>query len=448
MVGYMEYNISAMSLMRVLLNIVSGALVFVAVLFGGALQSFAQTAATPQGGIVLATINVQDIKILSQKGNVFDISFNITNRNGVQFGVKYGVQLISSTKAGQTVVDEYVYPEALNIAENSSVSKEITYTAPSNLSGTYMLLISSKNDSGFPFALMPAGNVTLTAGVKSLVISPESCFLQVSGEKGSSHYNLVQGVDVAQNENLVLTCTATNGMATKLSVTPSFETRYRTAYGNVVSQTGGDLSPISFAAGEKKTFSIALPKAAEPQAYNVFTTLKADGIVSNTIDAHYVISGSSATVQTLSLNKNVYRKGETASALFIWSPSADSFPNSRIGTASPSAVSTNIVMTDGSGNACANPVNEQLTNAARLVVSFPIIQDCTNPRIALSLTDAAGKVLAQKELIIVSPSMAQTSSPGSSSSSGLVAIVVVLILLGGVAYLVKRKDDMKQPPLS
>lgn len=443
-----EYSEEVTSIPRIFSKGVLSVFVSTSVLFGGAGHSLAQIAtptASPQSTVVLATVNIRDAKIVSQEGNTFHISFSLSNREGVQMGVKYGVQLVSENGNSSFIMDEKIYPEVLTLGENSNVSKEITYTAPQNLSGTYALLLSSKNESGFPFALAFVGNVTLTASVKGITVDPTSCFLQVSGEKGSPHYDLTQGVDIAQTENLILTCSATNTASTALSATPLFETHYRSAYGNVVSQTGGDTSAISFAALQKKTFSIMLPKAGEPQAYDVSMTLKSGNMFSNTVVAHYVISGSSATVQTISIDKNFYKKGDTATLPFIWSPSADAFPNARIGTGTPSAVSANITMTDGSGNTCIAPVKESLS-AGKLNVPLLLTADCTDPHVSLSLVDAKGSVLAKKELMIASPIVAKSELPAPASMPFIpVAITLgILAVLGGGIYMLKRKNDV--PP--
>ncbi len=421
------------------------------VLFGGAGQSLAQTTPTtvPQSTVVLATVNIRDAKIVSQDGNTIHISFSLSNREGVQMGVRYGVQLVSETKNGLVIVDEVVYPDTLDLEENSNILKEITYTAPPSLSGAYSLFLISKNDSGFPLGIAFTGKITLTATVKGIEINPTSCFLQVAGEKGSPHYDLIQGVDIAQNENLILSCSVTNSGSVRLSSSPVFETRYRTAYGNVAPQTGGDTAPISFAPGEKKTISLTLPKAGEPQAYNISTTLKSGGVSSNTITARYVIRGASATIQNISLNKNFYKKGDTAVLSFIWTPSADAFPNSRIGTSSPSAVFANITMTDGSGNACISPTKEPLPGNMTSSISLPVGLDCSNPRLSLSLTDMEGKVLARKELAMTSPEVPQPL-PSTSKSIPLILILgvvgVLAVLGGGVYFLMRKKEVIQQLP--
>ncbi len=56
--------------------------------------------------VVLATVNIQNAKIVSQKDNTFNISFSLSNREGVQSGVKYGIELIKDNKY---VVDEKIF---------------------------------------------------------------------------------------------------------------------------------------------------------------------------------------------------------------------------------------------------------------------------------------------------------------------------------------------------
>ena len=78
----------------------------------------------------IATVNIQDTKIISQDKNVVHIYFKLTNREGVQTGLKYGVSLVSEIKGKQVVVDEKVYDESFSLLANDSVVKNIEYVAP------------------------------------------------------------------------------------------------------------------------------------------------------------------------------------------------------------------------------------------------------------------------------------------------------------------------------
>jgi hypothetical protein len=129
----------------------------------------------PQKAVLVSTVNIQDTKIKEQVNNIFQISFNISNKQGLQSGVKYGVQLVSGDN-NQTVVDEKIYDEVLTVAPNTTINKSIVYSAPENISGNYRLLVIVTNSSGFPFGVTSAGKVTLSASSKAVYISPESCF--------------------------------------------------------------------------------------------------------------------------------------------------------------------------------------------------------------------------------------------------------------------------------
>lgn len=123
---------------------------------------------TPVEVVQIAAVDVNDAVIVFQQGGTFNISFDIINGEGVQTGVQYGIKLISDGTKGQFVADEKIYEEKLTLNQNSTLKKEIVYTAPSTLSGKYKLLLSMSNENGFQFALSYDGDVTLTSSTKGL----------------------------------------------------------------------------------------------------------------------------------------------------------------------------------------------------------------------------------------------------------------------------------------
>ncbi len=396
-------------------------------------------AQVPPGATILATVNIQNAKIVSQKDNVFQISFDITNRVTPQTGVQYAVVLLGEKDGSQFTAATHVYPDILSLAEHSSTHKDITFTAPASLSGTFDLVLTSENSNGFPFAMSKIGSITL-APVGGIEIVADTCYLTIQGAE-DTRYLLTQGVDISAEESLVLHCSAHNrGSAT--TATPQFETHYRTVYGEVVTQTGGDTNPISFEAQEKKDLHIVLSKATAPQAYDVVVVLKSGSAISNPIDVHYVIQGESATIQNISLDKNFYRKGETATLSFIWSGAADTFIGSRryagtkptapiataIGT-SPE-VSISFTLVDRGGEDCTNPVAQAVMGGSKVDLSLPIIRDCTDPRLTFDLKNPSGEVLAQEEI----------SFDSERSRGAIFAIVMLLLFLGGGAlWYVKQR---------
>lgn len=71
--------------------------------------------------VLVADVNVQNVKVIKQENNVFDISFTLTNGEGVQNGVKYSVRLMSlKNDKPAFIVDEKVYDEVLTLNEKST----------------------------------------------------------------------------------------------------------------------------------------------------------------------------------------------------------------------------------------------------------------------------------------------------------------------------------------
>ena len=200
--------------------------------------------------VLIASIDIKDPAIISQKDNVFNVSFSLVNRGDLQTGVKYGVKLVSIKD--NSIVDEKVYDDSLTLSKGSSIQKSIIYNAPAYLDGSYSISLESKNENGIPFATVDLGKVDLVASTKIVQISSDSCFLTVQGEKDSPHYTLNQSVDIGADETLILHCTATNNTNSDLLMTPFFETREFDAFGTIAQQNGGDYTSIDFKKGEKK----------------------------------------------------------------------------------------------------------------------------------------------------------------------------------------------------
>jgi hypothetical protein len=398
---------------------------------------------TPSKAIILATVNIQNVKIISQKENIFNISFSLSNREGLQTGVKYGVKLVKTINNVQSVADEKVYDEVLTLNPNSIINKTIIYTAPSLLNGNYSLILVSNNISGFPFAITNAGDVKLVSTTLGVQILPDSCSLKVLNEKGSPVYTLIQGVDIKNDENLSLTCTAFNSSKSDIKAIPSYETHYRTSFGSIVPQNGGDIKPIVIKAGEKKSFSVVLPKASLSQSYNVDLFLNNNDQKSNPISVHYVLRGASASIQNISLNKDYYKRGEAALISFVFTPSADSFTGSRFGKTTLNSVKSKIEITNGKGKSCSKIQENVIPNdsSPKVDSSLPITSSCLDPIVSVTLTDASGIVLDQKELKIVTSNQTKTDSNNIYIITIIILIIIVLVFI----YIKRKKTPTAFP---
>ncbi len=421
----------------------------------------AQVPTPPQSiqAVVVATVNIYDAKIVAQNGHAVTLSFDISNSEGAQPQVKYGVELIKEGVYGQVRVDEKVYDEILSLSANSQVHKEIIYQAPANLNGEYTIFISSKNTNGFPLTLALVGKVVLSGDInaETIDILPETCFLQVEGEKDLPKYTLLQGVDISDTENLIATCTLENNGTQQVKLTPKYETHYRTMYGEIVPHVGGDTSPITLNPREKKNFSLILPKATKPQAYDVKVSLVGEGVSTNAVVFHYVLQGVSATIQNIILDKDYYQKGEKAILSFMWTPSADSFPESRAGsgTAIP-VVSLTVNIVDADQKSCATELNQVLSQDFEnpmIEIPVSITASCVSPNAQVTLKDGQGNMLAEESFIIETKSVPQTTTPFSTetvpqtttpfSTTMTIVIILAILTFAGIAFYINKVKKNK-----
>mgnify|MGYP001597968920 FL=1 len=398
-------------------------------LLSGASFAFAQEAPSEATGpVVVATVNIYDAKIVSQQGNVFSLSFDLSNREGVQPAVRYAVQLIDQN---QIVADEVVYPDITNLESHSDVIKNIEYTAPAYLAGTYRLTLVSKNTNGLTLAHASLGEVALSGTDPYVEILPSTCFLQVEGEAGDKKYSLDQGVDIAPSETLDLVCSIKNHSSSALVLQPSFETFYRSVFGASVQTSPQSLTSISVGAGANTTFTFPLPKASAPQAYDVkFSFTNAADIPSNSITAHYVLRGESATIQNLTLDKTSYVAGDTASISLFWTGPASNFFDARTTPEKVSGMQAAVSIV-GSAGACGDDTAVALDpQRPTQIVPFSVTRACDSPKVSIRLVDSSGNVLASSTFDFES-----TTPPDKAGDSTLIytvlAAAVLVLLYGG-----------------
>ena len=295
-------------------------------------QSPANT--TPQA-VVVADVNIYNSKIISQNDNAIVIGFDLDNQIGIQPDIRYGIQLVKTgdQDSSGAIADTYIYPETINLAENTRIHRQVSYNVPSGLRGKYVLRVVSRNSSGLMLGLNNIGQITLAGNPTTAIeVLPETCSLSIQGDENKTKYSLRQGVDINAEESLEISCTIRSGFDKPISVVPKFETFYRTVFGKKVEQIGGATSSIVLKSGDNKSLSFIFPKATSPQAYDVkFSLITPDEkTVSNTIVAHYVLQGASATIQNITLDKDFYSKGDIAKLMVFWTGSADGFQDSRI----------------------------------------------------------------------------------------------------------------------
>lgn len=411
-------------------------LVLTAAFFLGALPAYAQTTAqtVPVSSETYATVNIQNATLTSQKGATFTIAFDLSNREGVQPGVRYGVSLVTINKGAVSLFDERVYDDTLTLGVNETVRKTVTYSAPENLSGTYSLLLSSKSSSGIPFGTAVVSTVTLQGRKDIVSIDPTSCFVTLSGDKAGTRYTLNQKASIDPSQTLFARCTVTNGTKGEVTLAPQVVQRLRSAYGDVLPSGKATTENVIVPPQTKKEFTLEIPKVTTPQTYYVQIALRDSRTAqeTNTVAFRYTLQGAGASIRTLLLDKDAYSKGETATISFIWSPLVDTVSSKGVYETSvplSSAIATFSIV-NGAGQACGAPATYALTPEDRLVaVRVPITAECRNPKVSADIKDAVNGTLDAQSFSVVS----RTANPSPLNSyfviAGIIGLMLSLILL-------------------
>ncbi len=424
---------------RFLFSVLSVFVFFSVVLLSPVFAAETAPSASGEKVVRVGTVNIQNAQVVSQNGNTFDISFEMSNREIAQTDVHYGVKLVSKTKAGQVLADEKVYDESLYLPEHTTIRRTITYVAPTTLSGTYSLVVFGGNSNGFSLGISYIKDVTLTAAPQGLEILTSSCYLTVGSEK--THYGLLQNIDISASESLRLTCNTLNHTGGALSLTPMYETRYRSPFGELSSVNGGDTKPIAFTASKTGSFSVLLPKGMTPQMYNLKVVLQG-AQTSNSISIKYLIRGLTATVTNLSFDKDYYARGDTAALTLLWasSSSTDTFLRGNNSNVTSGALSAEGSITTDTGKECSAPFTQTLTRSTegpKVTIPVSITANCVNPHVSVAIKDAAGTVLDQKDF-----SIPTIKVPEKTGSNPIVLIVILAAILGIViAIRIKKRHE-------
>jgi len=389
--------------------------------------------------VMIADVNIYESKLISQDKNKFDFSFDLSNGKGIQSGIGYVVNLIQENKnGGQTLIDEKIYAKNIQLGDDEVIKEKLEYTAPEYLKGEYSLWVTAKNNNGLSLALADLGKIKLDGTDQYLQIINNSCYLKVGGE--DIKYGPRQGVDIKQGEVLTLNCDVINNFASEIEAIPTVKTYWRSTSGEQIDDSKKQ-DKLSFKPKEKKTIAVDLTIPSDPQAYEIrLGFLDNQGkIVSNEADAHYVLSGLSATIQNISLDKNYYKKGDQAKLAFFWSGSADGFFGSRLGSndnASKYFIQINIQ--DKQGKKCADDITKEMDkNKVNLEEQISILNNCEDPTVKVSIKDEKGGVLDESELKAKSEQMSKI--PSKNESKQLIALVLAFLIIVLLLVIIAKK---------
>ncbi|MFZ4500068.1 MAG: hypothetical protein ACOYMZ_01040 [Minisyncoccia bacterium] len=374
------------------------------------------------GPVKVASVNIQNARVLSYEGGEITVGFELNNGEGMQSDVRYSVSLVSNEGGKQTLVDEKIYEEILTLAPNSSLSREVIYDVPTTLDGSYTVLVRARNQSGFLFGITVAGEVTLVASENGVSIDPLSCRTEVKPVTATGyipHANVI----LLPEESFRLLCVIKNPTGAPLSVTPRYITREGSAFGEEIAVVGGDTGAIALSEQPEQPLILTLPRSEKAGLYNLTVTL--DG-ASGMISFPYTVAGPTAKIANMTLDKDFYIKNETARLSLLWS-------------ATTKEIVANVVIKSDTGRSCAAAYESLLVldeGSVFSTIEIPILNACYNPEVTLVLKDATGEVFDDMSVVF------ETTSVKRPVKWGTIALLVlgVLALLGAVLWYIKKKQ--------
>ncbi|MBC8464890.1 MAG: hypothetical protein H8D63_00745 [Parcubacteria group bacterium] len=398
-------------------------------LFGAGYSVCAQENTASVDVVVLAQVSVSDASVV-QSDTTLTATFTLTNSaETLQSDIRYGMELwsVSANQSEPSVrVHVAVADETFALPAQASLQKTLSAAVPSTLSGLYRVRIVAETTSGLPLGSTTAGTVRLSG--EGIVIDQSTCEVLIEGE--STVYTTSQGVDMTEEETLLLSCAVSNP-EDATTLTPYFTTTLRSLYGEEVERKMGESMTIP--AGESVlTFTIPTPSA--PQAYDTAVTLlNGTTPFSNTAYLHYVIQGASATVQHIMLDKATYQEGDTATATLFLTGIAGSFPNARTESETLSNPALIATLHSQSDVACAEPVVTSLadledTGVAFADITFSVTRTCPNATVSIEVKDDSG---------VLATHTAVTNTPDPATLS-FAALIVLILIAGVIVYLVSR----------
>ncbi len=394
----------------------------------------AVSTSTEQATISTVSIHAANAQL---SGGILTVTFALQNSDTAQPDIRYGIDVLSTQKGTpQQIVDTSVANETLSLSANQSIGRSISYPIPPYLSGTYQIVIEARTSSGLPLGVAFAGKIIVPASNQGYAtILPSTCFLTVG--TSTTHYLPQQRIGVSSTDILRATCQVQSHFTSVQTLSPVVETFYQSQFGQMVTAAPSAQQGSVFSPGALHSVSFLLLVPQMPQLYEAKLSFadSAGSIVSNPTFFLYQVSGPSATIEDLVLDKDMYARGDVATATVTWTLSPDFFSGS---TAREAYLGLSLV--DGKGFSCAAPVSQTITSSSsiQIVVPMQITATCISPTVTASITDGTGNVYAHKMLIVISAHPPINTLPWSKANTELFAFILVLLILLGAFFALKH----------
>ena len=397
--------------------------------------------------ILVADVNFYSAKIISQNEGNLKIKFTLGNGEKVQPGIQYGIQILQKKDKSNVLIEEKIFKEKITLGEKKETERTITYQPPSFLKGDYYIQLVSYNQEGVLLAMWLFDQPVTLSG-SGQYVELKNCYLHVKGLEADTGYELQAGVDIATGEQLQIICDTVNHWSKDISANTNYEIFERSiSSGRKISEESGQT--FDFGAGKEETIKFDLVQGKNPQAYDTkFFLVNSDNkIISNSVVAHYVVRGESATIQNILFDKKQYKVGDTLRVSFLVSGNAGNFPNARHQADSEITGSINLALKDKNGKICAqktvpiNNINEEPLVKMDLIMK----QNCSEPSIYATLIDNGGKALYKTDMPVELSFITKPTKEKFNFKKNIAFIVSIILIALLLLFLAWRyfKDKGK-----
>jgi len=326
----------------------------------------------PSGAVLVATVNIENAKIVSQNDRDFKISFDISNSSGIQSQVRYSVKLTKVLDNVDYPIDEKIYSEVLSLGSNITINKNISYKLPSVLSrGTYRLWVSSSNNNGLPFGAAYVGNFDIEDDTASNMINIEidSCYFIAPPDNSTSSISSI--ISVNEGELIKVKCKVNSSFNNQILVSPKFDIKGRSAFGEVIEVPYLASSKTELALNEGvNDITFELPTLSKPQKYYISLYLEGkNNILSNKIGINYILLGLSGSIENVVFDKPSYEADDIAKIKIF----------SKINS-TKSTYSLSVILYDESGNTCSATTSKEISDGfLETFLDVKVLRQCLKP---------------------------------------------------------------------
>ncbi len=437
---------------------------------------FAQNA-TVQSQMLNTSITVSDTTGYTVTGNV-----KLSNNSTKGFDkVTLVIKLLQLSKPVETNFNgqksSYTpAPQIIDFQKSEPLSLAPTQVYDHSFSMKYPALINSGNYQ-LVAELLDQDSTSQSIATQPIALNGNGGFLEIDQQSckvvvGSNTFNNTAGATIKNNQTGIASCVVKNPNAKPVSARIVVSYAVFSVMGSNASQSGDLDVPselISFAANDQKTVQFNLPSNLTPNVYEgLFGLTDQSGQkISPKVQFRWIVSGASANISNLDLDKTYYKKDEVAHIKATILPSGDMGwrSGSKDGAFSPTAgtdltdAKAVIKISDDKGEICGEKTENLPSTKDKPWSEFnfdvSVTKDCMNPKVDFQV------VVGADNRVLAAISKANTSTDSDLKAGGITPVkiasknpniiaivaIIVIIIIAVAAFLIIRRRRKGQPPV-